>query len=160
MGSTFTIRLSALEAEDIQMQENEEPLGTTQDMQSRRVLVVDDAAGIAKITARLFTMLGHKPMIALNGKSAIEVFREYTPEIVVLDLLLPDMSGFDVARAIREIDVENRTLIAAQTGNTDSENRRKAEEAGFDEYLVKPVDVAELKKLGTHRKLPQISGTH
>ncbi len=142
------------------MPDSIESTGTTHEVPSRRVLIVDDAAGIATITARLFALIGHETMVALNGKSALETHREFASEIVLLDLVLPDMSGFDVARAIREADSVRRTLIVAQTGHADQENRQKAFDAGFDEYLVKPVDVADLKKLGSHPKLSEINGIH
>ncbi|MCA9133389.1 MAG: response regulator, partial [Planctomycetales bacterium] len=166
-GSTFVVRLPAVEASsegDIESADGEtaeEEIMEYEDFaMQRRVLVVDDTAGIAKITARLFQMLGHETLIALDGKAALEKFQQFTPHIVVLDLMLPDMSGFAVAQAMRALGHYPRPLIVAQTGNSDAKNRQQAQEAGFDEYLVKPVHVAELRKLGSHRKLQAAGEPH
>lgn len=159
-GCTFTVRLPALEPIVAEKLENDEAPGITVAVKPRRVLIVDDTACIAKITARLFQIMGHEPIIALDGKSAIQKFQELLPEIVVLDLILPDMSGFDVAQEIRTLDGNNQTLIVAQTGSSDGKNRQHAQEAGFDEYLVKPVGMTDLRKLATHPRLQEVNRVH
>ena len=154
-GSTFIVRLPALEPVKEPATFQEPPPPT---VIPRRVLVVDDVTAIARITARLLETLGHETMIAHSGQAALEKYQQYHPEIVILDLTLPDMSGFKVAEQIRAINGDDQTLIVAQTGSADSANRQKAQVAGFDEFLVKPVDCDELEKLAAHPKLSAGNG--
>ncbi|GAA5505188.1 ATP-binding protein [Novipirellula caenicola] len=114
----------------------------------QRVLVVDDTAGSAKITALLLKKLGFDPHIASDGATAIKRFAELSPQIVLLDLTLPDMSGFSVAQQIRRETALENVLIVALTGHSDQKHRSLATESGFDEYFVKPVDIHVLKRLG------------
>lgn len=160
-GSVFAVCLPAVEPEPIRDDIESE---LTEDgghaAPSRRVLVVEDTAGIARITAILFEKLGHTADVALDGATAIQKYEQSRHQIVVLDLELPDMSGLDVTREIRQIDAADNTLIVALTGHGDEEHRRKARESGCDEYLVKPVDVRDLEVLGTHPKLMATNGHH
>ena len=153
-GSCFTVKLPAIESTEIGdssssvgVEEPDEPIP------SRRVLVVEDTAGIARMTAILLEKLGHLPAIALDGSTAIEKYKEIRPEIVVLDLTLPDISGLEVTKEIRRIDMNDETLIVALTGHSDQKTRRLAKQSGCDEFLVKPIDIRDLKKLATHPKL-------
>jgi len=160
-GSVFVVCLPAIEPEPVLV--SVEPDLTEDGKQaapSRNVLIVEDTAGIARITAILFEKLGHTAEIAHDGATAIQKYKALQPEIVVLDLTLPDMSGLDVTKEIRQIDTANKTLIVALTGHDDDEHRRKARESGCDEYLVKPVDIRVLKGLGTHPKLMAANGNH
>ncbi len=153
-GSLFSVTLPSLEEqEDVQNIELNETQEAEMDQPSRRVLIVEDSAGIARMTAILFKKLGHLPEIALDGGTAIKKYKELQPEIVLLDLMLPDMSGLEVTQEIRRLDLNNATLIVVLTGHGDDEHRQLAKESGCDEYLVKPVDVRDLKELATHPKL-------
>jgi CheY-like chemotaxis protein len=122
-------------------------------MNGRRVLVVDDTAGAAKITARLLELLGYHVEVAYAGRSAIEQSRSFRPEIVVLDVSLPDMDGYAVAGELRLLSETKSALIVALTGHSDESHRLRALAAGFDEFLVKPADVNSLKDLAAHPKL-------
>lgn len=122
-------------------------------MSGRRVLVVDDTAGSAKITARLLELLGHKVEIAFAGQAALEQSQRFHPEIVVLDVALPDMDGYEVAGQMRLLAETKGALIVALTGYNDEMHRRRALDAGFDEYLVKPADVNTFRRLANHPKL-------
>jgi len=119
----------------------------------RRVLVVDDTAGTAKITARLFQFNGHQTELAQNGQEALAAIEAFEPEIIILDLSLPDWDGFEVAIRARQLPAGRDCLMVALTGHDQVEYRRRATNAGFDEYLVKPADSAELEKLTVHPKL-------
>jgi CheY-like chemotaxis protein len=123
-------------------------------MGGRRVLVVDDTAGAAKITARLLELLGYEVETAGAGRSAIEQSRSFRPEIIMLDVSLPDMDGFQVAGELRLLAETKGALIVALTGYGDDDYRSRALAAGFDEYLVKPADVNSLRDLAIHPKLP------
>lgn len=161
MGSTFTITLPALAVtEKTREPQAAAELSAADEFSispARSVLVVDDMAGIARMTARLLEKLGHLPVIALDGKSAIKKYQELPQDIVILDLMLPDMSGMQVIRELRQLDVANATLIVVLSGHSDDEHRRIAAESGCDIYLVKPVDVRTLADLATHPKLMTLS---
>lgn len=161
LGSVFSVMLPCLENDKaIESVEANPTRELKEPSPPRRVLIVEDTAGIARLTAILFEKLGHLPMIASDGRSAINKYAEVRPDIVVLDLELPDMSGLEVTREIRRLDPHDATLIVALTGHGDDEHRWLAKESGCDHYLVKPVDIRELRKLGTHPKLVTTNSTH
>lgn len=161
LGSVFTVWLPCLEIDaTVEAAEVKVTPAAEGPAPSRRVLIVEDTAGIARLTAILFEKLGHLPVITSDGRSAIKKYAEMRPDIVVLDLELPDMSGLEVTREIRRLDPHDATLIVALTGHGDDEHRRLAKQSGCDHYLVKPVDIRELRKLGIHPKLASTSGTH
>jgi len=159
-GSVFSVLLPALEPSDNCSSPVEVDKSISETSASRRVLVVEDAAGIARITSILFEKLGCVSSVALNGATAIQKFEEWRPEIVILDLELPDMSGLEVTRSIRQLDSSDRTLIVALTGHDDEKHRTLAKESGCDQYLVKPVDIRSLKELLSHPKLLTTNGSH
>ncbi len=122
-------------------------------MAGRRVLVVDDTPGAAKITAKFLELLGHTVEIAYTGQAAIEQCQVFRPEIVMLDVTLPDIDGFEVARQMRLRDETKDALIVALTGHDEDSHRAYAQAAGINEYLLKPVDVNSLRRLADHPKL-------
>ena len=154
-GSTFTVTLPAHESDEIQSNaiEQLDSPAMSGNVTSRSVLVVEDTVGIAEMTASLLRHLGHRPTIAVNGGSAIQKFQERIPEIVILDLELPDMNGLDVAKELRQLDSSKGALIVALTGHSDEKHRQLAEKSGCDVYLVKPVGVNDLARLASHPKL-------
>ena len=157
-GSVFSVRLPALESEEnCTFAESESASLSSQNIPSRRVLIIEDTAGIARMISLLFEKLGHAPLVATSGATAIRMFQETPPEIVVLDLMLPDMSGLEVARELRRLDQKNSTLIVALTGHNDDEHRQQARKHGCDEYFVKPIDILDLQELATHPKLMSIN---
>ncbi|WP_417383865.1 ATP-binding protein [Gimesia sp.] len=157
-GSVFSVRLPALEPEENDtFVESESASLSSQNIPSRRVLIIEDTAGIARMISLLFEKLGHEPLVAASGTAAIRMFQETPPEIVILDLMLPDMSGLEVARELRSLDQNNSTLIVALTGHSDDEHRQQARKHGCDEYFVKPVDIQDLQELATHPKLMSIN---
>lgn len=157
-GSVFSVRLPALESEEnCTFAESESASLSSQNIPSRRVLIIEDTAGIARMISLLFEKLGHAPLVATSGATAIRMFQETPPEIVVLDLMLPDMSGLEVGRELRRLDQKNSTLIVALTGHNDDEHRQQARKHGCDEYFVKPIDILDLQELATHPKLMSIN---
>jgi len=114
---------------------------------SRRILVVDDNVDGAKTLALLLKLAGHTTAIAYSGPAALERARIFQPEIVFLDIGLPGMNGYDVARHLRtERGGETLTLVALTGWGTD-DDRKRAHDAGFDHHLTKPVDVARVHAL-------------
>ena len=122
---------------------------------SRRILVVDDNVGAAKMLSLLLSRLGpHEVRTAHDGQSTFAIAEDFRPDIIFLDIGLPAMDGFEVARRIRANSKLNNTLLVAVTGYGQDKDRRKSRQAGFDEHLVKPVDVASLRRMCNHPKLP------
>ena len=112
----------------------------------RRVLVVDDNEDAADSLAMLLTVRGDEVRIAYDGAQAVEAEHDFNPEVVLLDIGLPKLSGYDVARSIRSTRGEG-VLIIAITGWGQEDDRRRAREAGFDHHFTKPVDFDVLLEL-------------
>ncbi len=112
-----------------------------------RVLVVDDNIDAAEMLATMLRIDGAEVLTAHDGREAMEVIDGFRPDLVLLDIGMPGMSGYDVARAIRAHPVCGNVMLVAQTGWGQEEDRRRAKEAGFDEHVTKPVDRAQLLKL-------------
>jgi PAS domain S-box-containing protein len=124
-----------------------------------RVLVVEDLVGSAKLlSAMLRKFWGHDVAMAHDGVEALRVAKNFRPELVLLDIGLPGISGFEVARRMRQMPETNDSLLVALTGYGTNEDRRKAREAGFDEHLVKPSSVEALQQLFSHPKLRSDGG--
>jgi PAS domain S-box-containing protein len=113
----------------------------------KRFLVVDDNQDSALSLEQLLTLYGHEVHTAFDGVEAIEAAARWRPDVILLDLDLPKLSGFDAARRIREQHVRPRPIIVAVTGWGQDEDRRAATAAGIDGHVVKPVDPAGLLKL-------------
>ena len=89
----------------------------------------------------------HRVSLARDGNSGIALARELLPDVVLCDIGLPDLSGYDVARALRTIDELRATRLIALTGYTQPGDKRRAEEAGFDAHLSKPPPLEELQEM-------------
>jgi Response regulators consisting of a CheY-like receiver domain and a winged-helix DNA-binding domain len=113
----------------------------------RRLLIVDDNRDAADSLALLLGLEGHEVRVAYAGRPAIEVAHEFQPEIAILDLGLPDLSGYDVARLLRQDPALARIELIALTGWGQEEHRKRALEAGFDHHVTKPVDLDQLARL-------------
>jgi len=109
-----------------------------------RVLVVDDNVDGASTLAELLRSTGHRVETAHDGAEAVEATERFAPDVMILDIGLPQMSGYEVCRRIRATAGGHRLPIVAMTGWGQDEDRRKSAEAGFDAHLVKPVDYGTL----------------
>jgi PAS domain S-box-containing protein len=112
-----------------------------------RVLVVDDMKDTARAMAKVLRLLGHDVQVAHDGPSAIEAARAQRPEVVMLDIGLPGMDGYEVARRLRQEDCCKDAAIIAVSGYGQDEDRRRSKKAGFDHHLVKPIDQFTLASL-------------
>lgn len=112
-----------------------------------RVLVVDDSEDIATTMKMLLELKGHETKTASSGSLALGLVESFEPQLVLLDLSLPDMSGHDVVRAIRSAPGGKRVFIVAVTGWASVADRNNALAAGFDQFLAKPVDFDRLDDL-------------
>ncbi len=109
-----------------------------------RVLVVDDNRDIANSVASLLRLLGHTVLAAYDGRTALVAARDFTPDTVLLDLMMPDMDGFEVARKLREMEALKAVKIVALTGFSQPAYIEATEAAGFDLHLTKPATAQEL----------------
>lgn len=112
-----------------------------------RVMVVDDNVDSAEVLAMLLGAMGHDAFVAHSGLDALRVAREKRPTVVFLDLSLPDISGFDVARALKADGSFARTRLIGLSGFSSGEYRAKCKEAGIDDYVEKPVEASTLAAL-------------
>ena len=111
---------------------------------SYRVLVVDDNEPSAKTMMWTMEMLGHTAQIALDGQSALSLARSFHPDVVLLDIGLPGMDGYETCEAMRREPALQHTVFVAQTGWSQKEHYERSKAAGFDYHLVKPVDMNTL----------------
>jgi CheY-like chemotaxis protein len=115
----------------------------------RRILVVDDNADSAESLAMLLKLHGNDTQTALDGLEAVEKAAAYRPDVILLDIGMPGMNGYDACQAIRAEPWGKTILIVAMTGWGQEQDRLRSEAAGFDHHLVKPVDHEKLLDLLT-----------
>lgn len=113
----------------------------------RRILVVDDNRDSASTLAILLRLMGNVTQTANDGLEAVEVASEFRPDVVLLDLGLPKLDGYEACRRIRQQPGGADMVIVAVTGWDQDEDRVRTSEAGFDHHLVKPVDQATLAEI-------------
>jgi CheY-like chemotaxis protein len=113
----------------------------------RRILLVDDSDDAALAMSMLLEALGHEVRTEHDGPRALASIDDFKPDVVVLDIGLPGMSGFDVAREMRKREATRSVLLLALTGWGSEADRQSALDAGFDHHLTKPVDVTDLEAL-------------
>jgi signal transduction histidine kinase/DNA-binding response OmpR family regulator len=137
-GSEFVVRLPALtgplpvSANGVSHHPGKHP--------SHRVLVVDDNVDVADSLVLVLRGAGHEVQVAHDGSAALATAETFGPEVVLLDIGLPEMNGYEVARRLRERLAGKNMLLVALTGYGQKEDQRRSHEAGFDQHLVKPVD--------------------
>ena len=124
----------------------------------RRILVVDDQADVADTTAAMLGLSGHEVRTARDGREALEEAIAFEPDVVLLDIGLPRMDGYEVARRLRQLEPTRRALLVALTGYGQPADRQRSREAGFDEHLLKPVDPAALDALVARGSLAAVAG--
>ena len=123
----------------------------------RRILVVDDNRDAAHSLGMVLKFLGADVQVAHDGGQALEAFRSYEPGVVFLDIGMPGMDGYEVARRMRASHGEPRPAIIALTGWGQEADRQRARDAGFDHHLVKPADLAALQVLLASLETPSLS---
>jgi PAS domain S-box-containing protein len=145
-GSEFCICLPRLAVLD------EEPdddtfSGGAQAPDALRVMVVDDNVDAAQMLAALLEVQGHAVCVEYDAKGALERARRECPDVLLLDIGLPDMDGYELARALRAQPESADATLVALTGYGQSQDRKEAEQAGFDRYLVKPADMDQVNEV-------------
>jgi CheY-like chemotaxis protein len=115
----------------------------------RRILVVDDNRDSAESLATLLRLFGNDVRTAYDGRQAVVVASSYRPDVVLLDLGLPGLNGFEVAQQLRSMANQSVPVLVALTGFGTEEDQLKTRKAGFNYHLVKPVDLPSLQQLLT-----------
>lgn len=115
-----------------------------------RVLAVDDSEDAVRPLGKLLELQGYEVQLAFDGRTAIDRAAEFRPDVMLLDIAMPRITGIDVAKSIREIPELRSTVLVAVTGYGDNETRQKVTAVGFDYMLVKPCQSEELHALLEH----------
>jgi CheY-like chemotaxis protein len=123
----------------------------------RRILIADDNQDAAECLSMLLELAGHEVRVAHLGRAALAVAESFRPDVVLLDIGMPDLSGYEVAQGLRQEPWATRILLIALTGWGQDEDRRRALQAGFDHHLTKPVDSDELEAVIANRATEQAS---
>ncbi len=125
-------------------QASEEPLDLSE-QRPLKILLIEDNQDAASLLRRLLTDLGHRVEVAFEGQAGLNLAADFLPEVVVSDLKLPgDLTGYEIARGLRRAPQTSKIRLIALSGFGDDQSRQLAKSAGFDEYLVKPVEVSAL----------------
>ncbi len=111
------------------------------------ILVIDDNVALGETQAMMLDVLGHTPTIAVTGYAGIEAAKTCRPQLILLDLGLPDIDGNEVCRQLRQIKTLGDVVIVAQTGRNDTSDFDAAKASGFDRVIVKPAPVEQLQEL-------------
>jgi CheY-like chemotaxis protein len=145
-GSTFTVVLPRSKVAPVE-NPRISPTSIQPKRASSRVLVVDDNVDTARLTAEFLKMSGFDVETAHTGLQALEAARLFKPDVMLLDIGLPGMDGYQLAERVREDNELKETLLIAVSGYGQKQDRSRSREAGFDQHLVKPVDFEVLISL-------------
>jgi CheY-like chemotaxis protein len=148
-GSEFIVRvpLSAHQSASRQVADYPAPKST----ERRRVLIADDNRDAADSLALLLELSGHEVRVAHLGQTALSLAQTFRPNVGLLDIGMPDISGYEVARALRQEPWATHLQLIALTGWGQDDDRRRALEAGFDHHMTKPIDPDQLATLIANR---------
>ncbi len=112
-----------------------------------RILVADDYPRAAEYLARSVKRSGHKVETATDGRQALESAERFRPDVIFLDIWMPKLNGYEVAKTIRQQSWGKNILLVALTSFGSEEDRQRSQKAGFDEHLVKPVFLETIRSL-------------
>jgi PAS domain S-box-containing protein len=147
LGTTFMVRLPVASAPPVIADTSLQELTSGRPTLNRRILVVDDNTDALESLCRLVTHLGHDVRQAHDGLEALAIGRTFHPDIVLMDLGMPKLNGFEAARRMRQEPWGQTMSLVATTGWGQDEDRRRSAEAGFDHHLVKPIPVRALREI-------------
>jgi PAS domain S-box-containing protein len=146
MGSTFTVELPVLRTGMAQEQQPTHAAPAQPAPGGRRVLLVDDNVDAMEMMAFLLAEMGYEAYTTADASGIVELALERRPDVIVLDIGLPNVDGYEVARMLKRHPALRDIRLVAHTGYGSPEDRRKAQEAGFDAHLVKPAELDDLEK--------------
>jgi CheY-like chemotaxis protein/two-component sensor histidine kinase len=145
-GSEFTVRLPLMSRKPV-TPEFKPVQAPVSPISGHRLLVVDDNRDAAISLSMLLRLQGHEVRVAHNGPTALEVAKAFQPHVIFLDIGMPGMDGYEVARTVRKTPGIEKTVLAALTGWGQQEDRVRTADAGFNHHLVKPPDPKLIEKL-------------
>ena len=143
-GSRFTVRLPAERVSRSEVADA--PAAVAADSRPRRILVVEDNVDGADAMRMMLAEFGHEVVIANDGPAALAAAKRFAPEVILLDIGLPGMDGYELARVLRGMPEARSARLIAVTGYGQQRDRARSRDAGFDVHLVKPVDPAQLSE--------------
>lgn len=147
-GSKFVVRLPLFTGTAVRPAAGKKsPESKSVPFNSRRILIVDDNIDSAKTSALLLKLEGHDVQTVFDGPTAIKAAQKFEPEVVLLDIGLPGMNGYEVAQHLRETPKTRKALLIALSGYGHADDRHRSHEAGFDHHLVKPAEIEQLRDL-------------
>ena len=147
-GSEFQIRIPLVVEDHLQAAEaSSPPAMQAVSSTTLRLMIVDDNEDAAGSLAMLCELWGHEVRVASSGAEALQMIANVRPHLILLDIGMPTMDGYEVARRLRKMPGVEKTVLAALTGWNQTEDRRKTTEAGFDHHLVKPPEAEMLQQL-------------
>lgn len=149
-GAEFTVRVPLASEAEAQT-ESRGPANSAM-AGAERILVIDDNLDCLNSLSMLLQLYGHEVAIAQSGMQGIEVLEQFQPSVVILDLGMPEMDGYETARRLRELEAGKKLLLVALTGWGQDHDRRRTQQAGFDLHLIKPVDSQALQSMLAARK--------
>jgi signal transduction histidine kinase/ActR/RegA family two-component response regulator len=152
-GSTFTVRMPLAASTSTESQADQPALTPARPSLAMRVLIVDDNRDSAEMLSHALTALGYTTEVAFDAATALAAADRQMPDVALLDIGLPVISGFELARRLRAKTSERRVVLIAITGYGQQSDRHESQQAGFDAHLVKPVDLEKLTQL-----LPALTG--
>ncbi len=158
-GATFTVWLPIAHVARNEPAAPPAPVAPAQPaVEPLRIVVVDDNRDSADTLAVLLQLKGHAPRVAYHAADALALARDYAPQLMILDLTMPDVDGFTLLRELRAIDALRDTTCVALSGHARASDLERTERAGFDDHLVKPVEMAVLDAL-LERVARRVQGT-
>jgi CheY-like chemotaxis protein len=146
-GSEFEVRIPLLQRPETEAESRKRAEPTVRKSAAQRVLIVDDSADAADSLALMLRLRGHQVQVTRDALSALEQAANDCPDVALLDLGMPQMDGYELARRFRADASLRDVLLVAVTGWGQDEDRRRTKEAGFDYHLVKPVELEALEKV-------------
>jgi signal transduction histidine kinase len=144
-GASFEVRVPLLDAE-AQAQVERSRSGTGPQERPLRAVVCDDAADLRELVAELLRMKGHEVIVVEDGAAAVRVITEERPDVALIDIGLPEMDGYEVARRLRREMTDHRVRLIAMTGYGQAADRQNALKAGFDAHIVKPASAEKIMR--------------
>jgi signal transduction histidine kinase/CheY-like chemotaxis protein len=155
LGSEFTVRLAGFSNDEVRAESPS--AAVVSETPSYRVLVVDDNIDAAVSLSTLLQFSGHVTRVAHDGPAALEAALLFEPEVVLLDIGLPHLDGYQVARRLRDQGATSCCLLVAISGYGQDEDRAMARESGFDHHMTKPIDYDELQKVISAYEKPELA---
>ena len=113
----------------------------------RRILVVDDNVDAAESAGEILRLLGNEVSVVHDGLAAVSAVAEWHPEVVLLDIGLPGIDGYEVARRVRQTDYGKKVMLVALTGWGQDQDKQRTSDSGFNQHWVKPVGMDKLKEI-------------